>query len=104
MVKSPLDGHCIQEWNDPVCEARKVTNKGLCEARKSAEKLRCEAEKAAEKPSCETVKEAYKRVLATGADYANVESNDLALSGTGQVCLKDASCDRSGWRVCFVEL
>lgn len=90
LFRSPLDGHCVQEGNDPLCEARKSTARLACEARKVEKKAQCELEKTTLKGACEFLKEGYKLVLATGQEYADVSSDDLALRGSGQVCLKDS--------------
>jgi hypothetical protein len=97
ILRNPFGG-CSIRGNDPICEARKVANKGTCEtnksvqkgqceAEKSAEKAKCEAGKSGEKAACEGLKESYKRFRATGADYANIDSDDLHLSGGGNLCL-----------------
>jgi hypothetical protein len=97
-------GNCAQMGNDPTCEARKVANKGTCEANKSTQKAQCEAQKSAtkakceatkstEKTACEGLKASYKAVRATGADYADVGSKDLRLSGGGSACLNQLSFD-----------
>jgi hypothetical protein len=99
-----LGGGCVKRWNDPTCEARKVAAKGTCEANKSLQKGQCEAQKSetkakceatktAEKASCESLKASYKAVRATGADYANVDSKDLRLTGGGSVCISHISFD-----------
>jgi hypothetical protein len=39
------------------------------------------------------MKETYKRFRATGADYANIDSDDLRLTGNGKLCLNQVSFD-----------
>jgi hypothetical protein len=87
LLRSPF-GNCIQEGNDPLCEARKSTARLACETRKAEKKAQCELEKTTLKGGCEFLKEGYKLVLATGQEYADVSSDDLTLRGGGQVCLK----------------
>jgi hypothetical protein len=58
VVRNIFTGGCSVWGNDPVCEARKVANKGACEADKAAEKGRCEAAKSSRKLACEADKEA----------------------------------------------
>jgi hypothetical protein len=103
IVRNPFGG-CTIRGNDPICEARKVGRKANCEAEKSRRKGQCEVDKATnkatceaakttEKTACEALKETYKHVRATGADYANVESKDLLLSGDAKVCINDIALD-----------
>jgi hypothetical protein len=102
-VHNPFGG-CVIRGNDPTCEAAKVAAKGSCEANKAAakgsceaqkstKKAACEATKSAEKGACEGLKESYKRFRATGADYANVDSKDLRLSGVANVCVNSVAFD-----------
>jgi hypothetical protein len=103
ILHNPFGG-CTLRGNDPTCEAAKVASKGTCEANKAAQKASCEAQKSAkkaaceagktaEKAACEGLKESYKRFRATGADYANVDSKDLHLSGIGNVCVSSVAFD-----------
>jgi hypothetical protein len=97
-------GHCTQMGNDPACEARKSAAKGACEAEKARRKAQCELDKAAnkasceaakssEKGACETMKESYKRIRATGSEFANVDSKDLVLSGNATACVSNLTLD-----------
>jgi hypothetical protein len=73
------------------CERLKSQEKAQCETEKTGEKAACEALKTTEKGACESFKESYKRFRATGSDYANVDSDDLVLSGYARVCLNSIS-------------
>ncbi len=109
IIHNPFGG-CTLRGNDPTCEARKVASKASCEVEKSRRKGQCEAEKAAskascealkstEKGACESLKEGYKRLRATGSDFANVDSRDLVLSGNANVCLRDVKFDAAAFRL-----
>jgi hypothetical protein len=102
--RAPITGHCVTHGHDLGCEAGKVARKAACEldkkrrhdqceVDKAANKASCEAAKTAEKGACESLKESYKRLRATGSDFANVDSKDLLLTGGAKACLNNLAFD-----------
>jgi hypothetical protein len=90
--------HCVTHGHDLGCEAGKAARKLGCETEKERRRVQCEADKVtnkascealktSEKDTCEGLKQAYKSLRGTGPDYANVNSDDLRLSGDARVCL-----------------
>lgn len=107
-------GHCIQEGNDPICEAQKAAQNGayeadylaclnlgpiydsVCEAEKAtqnglyaADRAKCEAEKTAKKLGCETMKGAVDALHRTG----NVGNFNGAILGAANlsICLRQVT-------------
>jgi hypothetical protein len=98
--RAPFTGHCVTHGHDAACEIGKPAKKAACELEKERRRIQCEAEKPVnqvscealkelEKGSCEGLKEAYKRLRGTGADYANIDSDDMRLTGDAKICLNE---------------
>lgn len=97
-----LDCERIKSTEKGVCELNKGTRRANCERIKTQEKQVCEFEKAGAKGlceslktmgkgSCEVLKESYKRIRGGGADFANVDSDDMSLDGRADICLHSIS-------------
>lgn len=80
LLRNPLGGNCIQRGNDPICEARKATNKAVCESQKSARKASCEVEKTAEKSRCEAAKSTRKGLCETEKEGKRLDCERLKAS------------------------
>ncbi|MGU3539672.1 hypothetical protein [Methylobacterium sp. A54F] len=88
------DGGCIQEGNDPFCEAQKaLQNTGYavayntCLGKEAAAKFDCERLKVMEKAGCEANKEWLSRVQKIGA--IGSVSGDMSVKGEYQLCLRN---------------
>jgi hypothetical protein len=97
-IKSTEKGLC--ELNKGTrkadCERLKSQEKGLCELEKTGSKSMCESLKGMGKPACEVLKAGYAGIRSGGSDFANVDSEDMTLNGSADVCLGSISLTTKG--------
>jgi hypothetical protein len=90
---------CVQEGNDPVCQAAKATTnlardtaanvaKAACDADNAQQVAVCQAGVAAKVALCQTAKVALDGIALTGADFANFDTDSSASTNNMKICLR----------------